>query len=193
MRTCGTVTLILSFASAIAIAWSPRARAAGEASSGTSVHVLASVEAAPGFVRGGNPLWAVSLSELSATRDRPIFSVSRRPPAPPAVVTVAPPLKSVAKPQAPDHPPLVLIGTIIGDSLRIAIFIEEKTRNTVRLAIGEIREGWTLRSVGIGEARLENADRAETLALRPSTQVTMLGDPAPAMEEAPPPVRHRKR
>ena len=33
----------------------------------------------------GNPLWAIpSCSKLSATRDRPLFSASRRPPTPPA-------------------------------------------------------------------------------------------------------------
>ena len=35
----------------------------------------------------GNPLWAVPLSLLSVTRDRPIFSPSRRPP--PAAVAAA--------------------------------------------------------------------------------------------------------
>src|SRR5262245_5386505 len=30
----------------------------------------------------GNPLWAIPLSALSATRDRPLFTPSRRAPAP---------------------------------------------------------------------------------------------------------------
>src|SRR3954467_6929548 len=40
----------------------------------------------------GNPLWGISLNALTATRERPIFSPSRRPPAPtpPALVVAAP-------------------------------------------------------------------------------------------------------
>jgi hypothetical protein len=33
-------------------------------------------------IPSGNPLWAIPLKELSATRERPIFSPSRRAPAP---------------------------------------------------------------------------------------------------------------
>lgn len=33
---------------------------------------------------GGNPLWGIPMDALSATRERPIFSASRRPPAPPS-------------------------------------------------------------------------------------------------------------
>jgi hypothetical protein len=33
----------------------------------------------------GNPLWAIPLTDLSDTRDRPIFAPSRRPPPPPVV------------------------------------------------------------------------------------------------------------
>src|ERR1700731_1377944 len=31
---------------------------------------------------GGNPLWGIPISALDATRERPIFSASRRPPMP---------------------------------------------------------------------------------------------------------------
>jgi hypothetical protein len=34
-------------------------------------------------VPGGNPLWGIPISLLSATRERPIFRASRHPPAPP--------------------------------------------------------------------------------------------------------------
>src|SRR6478735_9031959 len=44
----------------------------------------------------GNPLWAIPLSSLTATRERPLFLPSRRAPAPavagtPAVVVAPPP------------------------------------------------------------------------------------------------------
>src|SRR5436853_7887547 len=53
----------------------------------------------------GNPLWAIPLSSLTATRERPIFLPSRRAPAPAvagtAVVVAPPPPPSTE----PDQPP----------------------------------------------------------------------------------------
>jgi hypothetical protein len=86
-----------------------------------------------------------------------------------------------------------LIGTIIGESISFAIFLEQATGKTSRLAIGEDHGGWVLRSVGTGEARFESEDQAVTLALRPPAQVAMTGHPALAEAEAIAPVRHRKR
>ena len=43
----------------------------------------------------GNPLWAIPIKDLSETRDRPIFTPSRRPPPPPVV----------EKPYTPPPPP----------------------------------------------------------------------------------------
>ena len=151
------------------------------------------------FLRGGNPLWTVPLSGLSATRERPIFSASRRPPAPPAILAAPTPPTPVAKPQLPDHPPLTLIGTIIGgdsmkdDPMKIGIFLEQATGKAVRLVIGEERGGWILRSVSIHDARFESADRVATLLLRPTVQTAAVHNPALAMGEPIIPVRHRQR
>jgi general secretion pathway protein N len=80
----------------------------------------------------GNPLWGVSLNSLTATRERPIFSPSRRPPvqAPPAlvVVTPAPP----PPPAAPEEIPLQLLGTIVGRDHGIAICLNPATRDVIR-------------------------------------------------------------
>jgi len=64
-----------------------------------------------------NPLWAIPLSTLTATRDRPLFSASRRPP-PPAVVpvAVAPPPPPPPPPTEPEKPNLILVGTVVGDA-----------------------------------------------------------------------------
>jgi len=148
----------------------------------------------PASDRTGNPLWAIPIDSLTATRDRPIFSASRRLALPPAVVVAAapPPPAPVAAP-LPDRPPLVLLGTIIGDALRVGIFHEEATTKTVRLSVGESREGWVLRSVSAKDANFEAADRVATLVLRPSFQSAMKRDAASELTEALPPVRHRKR
>src|SRR5262245_13797637 len=42
----------------------------------------------------GNPLWAIPMSSLPVTRERPLFLPSRRPPAAPAVA--GPPVVTVA-------------------------------------------------------------------------------------------------
>jgi hypothetical protein len=116
----------------------------------------------------GNPLWAVPLRSLSATRDRPIFSPSRRPPpaavAPVSVSVQAPP----PKPAEPDHPPLMLVGTIIGDNGGIGVFVDQTTQSVVRLKTGQDHEGWTLRSVRGRDAIFHKDRRTATLSLPPS-------------------------
>src|SRR5262245_1587560 len=65
-----------------------------------------------------NPLWAVTLTSLSVTRERPIFSPSRRPPQPPAIAAPPPakppPPPPPAKAAEPERPSLTLVGTIAG-------------------------------------------------------------------------------
>src|SRR5438067_13919843 len=80
----------------------------------------------------GNPLWAIPLSSLTATRERPIFLPSRRAPAPavagtPIVVATPPPPST-----EPDQPPLTLVGAIVGDSEGFAVFLDQATNNVVR-------------------------------------------------------------
>ncbi len=117
----------------------------------------------------GNPLWGVPLSSLSVTRERPIFSPSRRPPPPavvaaPHVAVVAPP---PPKPEEPNHPPLKLVGTVVGETDGIGIFFDETSKNVVRLRIGQNHTGWVLRSIQGREATFEKDHRTATLALPP--------------------------
>lgn len=96
----------------------------------------------------GNPLWAVPLQSLSVTRERPIFSPSRRPP-PPAIVAApyVSPVIQPPRPPEPDHPLLTLVGTVAGETEGFGIFIDDATRNVVRLRTGEGHTGWILQSV----------------------------------------------
>src|SRR5271156_5599898 len=73
-------------------------------------HPVAAIQPAP----SANPLWAIPLAILSNTRERPIFSSSRRPP-PPAAVSVPANAPPAPKPAPVEHPKLSLVGTIIGD------------------------------------------------------------------------------
>lgn len=119
----------------------------------------------------GNPLWSVPLSVLTATRERPIFSASRRPPQR-AVVT--PHVEQVAAPApsktVPERPPLALIGAVVGDSDAIAIFLDQTNQKFIRLRQGETHAGWVLSSVQSREVTLNKADRTEVLALRRSDE-----------------------
>src|ERR1019366_4651011 len=74
----------------------------------------------------GNPLWAIPLGSLSITRDRPLFTPSRRPPAPAVVAAprVVPP-KVVIRPAEPEHPNLTLIGTVVGETEGIGVFLDQ--------------------------------------------------------------------
>jgi hypothetical protein len=116
----------------------------------------------------GNPLWAIPIKDLSETRDRPIFTPSRRPP-PPAVVekpyTPPPPPPRVETKPPPEPLALSLLGTIAGDSDGVALFMEKGSQELVRLRTGESHQGWVLRSVQGRQAMLEKGDRKETVTL----------------------------
>jgi hypothetical protein len=144
-----------------------------------------------------NPLWAIPLSALSATRARPLFTPSRRPPAPivASVPVVAPRLPPPSAPAAPEHPNLILVGTVSAETEGLAVFIDTTTRDTVRLRTGEGHAGWILESVERKTVTLQKGDRSETLQLpRPDAPpsvppvVTALPPPAPlpAQSLAPP-------
>jgi general secretion pathway protein N len=119
-----------------------------------------------------NPLWAIPLSALTATRTRPLFTPSRRAPAPAvASVPVAAPRPPSQPPAVPQHPNLTLVGTVAGESEGIAVFVDPTTRDTVRLRTGEGHSGWILQSVARSAATLQKGGQTETLALpRPNEQ-----------------------
>jgi hypothetical protein len=126
----------------------------------------------------GNPLWGMALKQLSMTRDRPLFSPSRRPPPPPAPAYVAPvAVRTPVKPTEPEKPAVSLLGTIIGSATddRIGVFLETGTQNIVRLRVGEDHQGWVLRLIKAREVTLvKDRDQAVVLEL-------------PAPGDAPPP------
>src|SRR5262245_28199677 len=113
---------------------------------------------APPAERAGNPLWAVPLSSLTVTRERPLFSASRRAPAPPVVappVMQARPAPPPPPPSEPARPRLSLVGTVGGEQ-GIAVFVDQATQAVIRLRTGEGHDGWVLRTVGGREVTLQN-------------------------------------
>lgn len=132
---------------------------------------LAVSMAGPGteLVKPGNPLWAVPLRDLTATRDRPLFSPTRRPPAP-AVAFVPAPVRMQAPPE-PDRPRLTLLGTVVGGSTGIGVFLDQSNKHVIRLVIGQAHDGWALRAVHERDAVFKRRGRESVLALPASGAV----------------------
>ena len=123
---------------------------------------------------GGNPLRAIPIGSLSATRARPVFSASRRPPAPlPASVPVA---QTPPPPAEPEHPPFTLTGTAIGTPRSVALLVDQMTRNVVRLHVGEAALGWVLRAVDFRSMTLEKNSQIVIVSL--PARGTALASPA---------------
>jgi hypothetical protein len=116
-----------------------------------------------------NPLWGIPLGLLVVTRERPIFSPSRR--AVHAVVAVprSEPVTPVVRPAEPEHLNLTLVGTIVSPTESIGVFLDQSTRVFVRLRTGEQHAGWIVRSIKGRDASFEKNSRTETLSL-PTSQ-----------------------
>jgi len=129
---------------------------------------LDATPASPKTTRKGNPLWAIPLQTLSVTRDRPLFSPSRRPP-PPAVAAAPAPAPVVAPAPViaagPEQPPFTLVGTIIGEKEQIAIFFNQTANTTTRVRQGDAESGWTVKSVDLRAAVIEKNAQSVTLDL----------------------------
>jgi len=106
----------------------------------------------------GNPLWSIPLATLTSTRERPIFSASRRPP---------PKVASVSPTQVPSsvQPMLALLGAIAGETEGIAIFLDGTTKDTIRLKTGETHAGWTLQVVRAREVIMQKEQKTAVLVL----------------------------
>jgi hypothetical protein len=117
----------------------------------------------------GNPLWGIPLKQLSATRDRPIFSPSRRPPPAAVPVTAAATSLPMQAPKQPERPQLSLIGTIVSGDDGFAIFVDQTTKAPLRIKLGARYQGWMLRQI-----------EARSVTLQKGQEVVMLSFPEPA-------------
>jgi general secretion pathway protein N len=142
----------------------PSAMSSAPAEPVTTVRVVAP-PAAPARTPSANPLWGIPLTQLSGTRDRPIFSPSRRPPPPvvaaePVLVKPPPPRKQEVEP-----PRLSLVGTIASGDEGFGIFLDQSTKAALRLKVGEDYQGWKLRAIQGREVTMEKDQQAAVLTL----------------------------
>ena len=106
----------------------------------------------------GNLLWSIPLASLTATRERPIFSPTRRP------LAVASKSTLGSIPAATQQ--LALVGAIAGeDGEGIAILIDGLTKEIIRLKTGETYSGWTLQSVRPREVTIQKEQKTAILVL----------------------------
>ena len=131
----------------------------------------------PERTTSGNPLWGIALGSLSATRERPIFSASRRGPAVAVSVPRSEPVKPIVRPPEPEHLNLMLVGTVVSEAESIGVFLDQSTHIFIRLRAGEEHSGWIVRSIKGRKASLEKNSRTETLSL-PARQDTSPRPPA---------------
>jgi general secretion pathway protein N len=115
--------------------------------------------------RAGNPLWRIPLNALSATRDRPLFSSSRRPPVGAAPIAAPPPKQEALAPPPPERPLLTLIGTIVSRETSVAMLQGSNAEAVSRLHLGQENDGWRVRGIGLRSIVVEKGEQSVELNL----------------------------
>jgi len=128
-----------------------------------------------------NPLAAVSLDELTATRDRPLFARSRRPPAPPPSVHVeAPP------PPPPPPPDVAFYGTVVDSEGASAIIRGGPSEKIVQVRVGDEVDGWSVERIESRELVLSLDDRTVSFTMfdahHPVEHTAAMGHSPPIVE-----------
>jgi hypothetical protein len=127
--------------------------------------------------RTGNPLSAIPLSALSATRERPLFYASRRPPVAPPVAA-PPPKQEDSPPPPPEQPSFTLVGTIVGRKASVAVLQGSNPDAISRLRVGGENGGWRLQGIDLRSIVVEKGAQSVKLDL-PRTVDAPPGVPRP--------------
>ena len=183
--------LVSVLATATALIWTclAHAESVDQGLNSTATEIPQKHQAKASAAPSGNAVLSVPLSKLTMTRDRPIFSASRRPPPPPAAPVVARPVEPPKPVEKEQQPPLILVGTVAGEDSGIAVFVEQATENVVRLRMNESYKGWTLRSIQGREVTLLNDPKSSVLALAPPGGTTEPASAQAALEPVKKPSR----
>jgi hypothetical protein len=111
-----------------------------------------------------NPLWGIPLAQLSGTRDRPIFSPSRRP-APIAMAAEPLAVRPPPRKKEIEPPQLSLVGTIASTDESFGIFIDQASKAALRLKVGDDHQGWRLMVIQGREVVMGKDGRSAILTL----------------------------
>jgi general secretion pathway protein N len=125
-----------------------------------------------------NPL-AQPLDLLSDTRDRPLFSPSRRPPPPPP-----PPVVERAEPPPPVPPPnVVLLGVVTDENGPRVMVRSGSPDKIIRARLGEEIDGWQVAQIESRRLVLSHDTRSVSFALFGRLKDSVVRDAAPAAAE----------
>lgn len=133
-----------------------------------------------------NPVADVPLDRLSNTRNRPVFSSSRRPKAPPAPAAIAAPVERAPQPLPLSPPGVALFGVVVGPQGARAYIATGATDRIIGVRPGDDVSGWTVTAITRSDLVLSRADRSATFTLfssdnatRTAPQATRTADPPP--------------
>jgi hypothetical protein len=136
----------------------------------------------------GNPLWAVTLDRLPATRDRPLFSPSRRPPPPPPPQSRR--VETMAAIAAPGPPPsVVLLGIVTDANGAWALVRAGGTDKIVHARLGDEIAGWKVSEIEPRRLVLASDDRSASFALFAHMGAKNSADSAPVAKASVPVAR----
>jgi general secretion pathway protein N len=129
-----------------------------------AAQTASSVAAAPAGA-AATPLAVHSLDDFAQTRDRPLFSPTRRPPPPPAppVVAAAPDPEPLPPPEA--APPDLSLYGIVEDAKGGRAIIKPKDGKTMGVRVSDEVEGWKVRAIDNRHLVLALDDRSVTFTL----------------------------
>jgi hypothetical protein len=158
-------------------------------------------------VAPSSPLAAEPLDRLSATRERPLFSPTRRPPPPPPTVVSAP-----DPPPPPPPPPTVALFGVVVDGDEVHAIVRTGPAAPVKhVRIGDDIDGWKVAQIEERRLVLVLDDRVATFtmfagnrangvpqggAVAPPVETTSRGQTQPpnqTPQREPAPPAHRRR
>jgi general secretion pathway protein N len=119
-----------------------------------------------------------SLDELAATRERPLFSSTRRPPEAEPIVEASAPITENAP------MPFELVGVVVGEDVSAAIFRNTESKEETRVAKGEKIGNWSVEEVAERAVVLRGDDRRVRMRMfnestSPGIQVGRIGGDDP--------------
>lgn len=136
-----------------------------------------------------NPLAAQALEGFSATRERPLFSPQRRPPAAPRMAVAPPP-----PPPVPPTPPQVALYGIVTEANGARAMIRANGDKIIAARIGDDIAGWKVTKIGRRQIELMLADRAVSFAMfTTSTAAARAAELEGEDDDPPEPPRNQQR
>jgi hypothetical protein len=140
IRLRGSIVALFALGSALILGSVAVTRANAETQRQTQPKVQARAPATP-TAGLASPLAAQPLDHLSATRERPLFSASRRLPPPPPAPTIGPP------PPPPPPPNVTLVGIVMDAEEAHAIVRSGSQNEMRRVRIGDDIGGWKVSQI----------------------------------------------